>query len=425
MLRQLHLLILLQVVHAQCDTWSQAANRRDQIYGSNNEHHTLGRMSFSDRRSRELNFSLLPNSNLDMHLESTDLDTSQWSASIDCIDEIAGVTSDGGSSDSIKPAPFSRFTGRRILHGRFSDAILVSIRTRLETQPAVEASSIETEDAQSQQLLEEVTQPIVKTDIWDRLTGREFEVPSTVAALAKMGLKMTRRSYSEWVEWKPADKTTSKVEDGDLDETDVLKSGDVLVYKGMFRKEGYGGKLPVIKTRSIVPLSPRELADLLMDSSRVRTYNSMSLGRDDVHVMQNGLDTLEGFFGDGESKIVRNLTKPPITKNKMEFVTMMHARPLRPDDGVERGGYIVISRAVAGDKWGGDNNDDSLTRNEILLGVNLIQESLSGNSYESEVTSVTHVYSPSIPIMLAGKVGVKGAVDFVKDIRKLRQPKDA
>mmetsp|Transcript_21239 Transcript_21239/g.32672 ORF Transcript_21239/g.32672 Transcript_21239/m.32672 type:complete len:101 (+) Transcript_21239:1174-1476(+) len=97
---------------------------------------------------------------------------------------------------------------------------------------------------------------------------------------------------------------------------------------------------------------------------------------------------------------------------------MMHARALRPEqDKVDRGGYLVVSRAVAGDMW--ESDDDSLTRNEILLGVNLIQESLSANPNECVVTSVTHVYSPSVPVMLAGSVGVKGAVDFIKDIRKL------
>ena len=38
---------------------------------------------------------------------------------------------------------------------------------------------------------------------------------------------------------------------------------------------------------------------------------------------------------------------------------------------------------------------------------------------ETELTSVTHVYSPMIPVMLAKSAGVKGAIDFVKDIRAL------
>lgn len=36
-----------------------------------------------------------------------------------------------------------------------------------------------------------------------------------------------------------------------------------------------------------------------------------------------------------------------------------------------------------------------------------------------EVTAVTHCNSPSVPTMLASSVGIKGAVDFIKDIRSL------
>ena len=38
---------------------------------------------------------------------------------------------------------------------------------------------------------------------------------------------------------------------------------------------------------------------------------------------------------------------------------------------------------------------------------------------KTELIAVTHVYSPMIPLMLAKNAGVKGAVDFVRDIRSL------
>jgi hypothetical protein len=40
-------------------------------------------------------------------------------------------------------------------------------------------------------------------------------------------------------------------------------------------------------------------------------------------------------------------------------------------------------------------------------------------SQKCEVTAVTHCNSPSVPTMLASSVGIKGAVDFIKDIRSL------
>ena len=166
------------------------------------------------------------------------------------------------------------------------------------------------------------------------------------------------------------------------------------------------------------------------------------------------------FALDGEAKIVRNVTKPPLSKKLMEFVTLMYARRLKYEDGItagylgggvtsendddnaaNNGSYIVFTRAVSGGRWGtgsgntggssdgvkargggsGDgatNEEEEMIRSEILLGVNLLR-SIPGEPDKTEVTSVTHVYSPSVPTMLAGTVGVKGAVDFIKDIRAL------
>jgi len=215
-------------------------------------------------------------------------------------------------------------------------------------------------------------------------------------------------------------------------------SQEVLVWAGKsVSKEGYGAELPIIKTTSIIRQSPKYLAELLMDSSKVKVYNKMSLGRTDEKVFQTGVDTQEGSFGDGESKVVRNLTKPPMVSSIIEFVTCMHARKLRPSDSehingdgtttsAAAEGYVVVSRAVTGGEWGAENkeNDDKskngekLVRNEILLGVNVLR-AVPGEPNKTELTSVTHVYSPMIPLMLAKNAGVKGAVDFVRDIRAL------
>lgn len=176
-------------------------------------------------------------------------------------------------------------------------------------------------------------------------------------------------------------------------------------------------------------------------------------------------DTVDGSFGDGESKVVRNLTKPPMVNNILEFISecellepiisaldchtlcsylfllhvvtrdnatsfsntaCMHARKLRPSDAnliqpntdpIE--GYIVVSRAVSGGKWTPSNNPGGkYVRNEILLGVNILK-AIPGEPNKTELTAVTHVYSPMIPLMLAKNAGMKGAVDFVRDIRAI------
>ena len=95
----------------------------------------------------------------------------------------------------------------------------------------------------------------------------------------------------------------------------VLEEGEVLVYLGKWKKEGYGSNVPVVKSISIIEMSPKDMAELLLDSSRVKAYNKMSIGRKDVRIMQTGVDT-HGHFGHGETKVVRNITKPPVAKKK-------------------------------------------------------------------------------------------------------------
>lgn len=387
--------LLLAVVHGQREIRNAASSHRTGRI-------TFGRVSLTGSLPAGLSVTstLLPECNEESMLDTSALDTSQWEASAESMKI---------SSRRSENRPASART--RLLRPEMIDKELP-----VETTVSMGASP-------SREVLEGVTKPLVDTEIWNRLTGREFDVPQVLESFSGTCVNIAmQHSNNQWVDWKPARRGTLKVQNGDLDEVTALEHGDILVYLGRFKQEGYGNQLPLVKTRSIVPLPPKEFAELLMDSSRVKTYNHMSLGRSDIHVMQKGLDTTSGPFGDGEAKIVRNLTKHPLAKQKMEFVTMMHARPLRPEDGVEGAGYLVVSRAVGGNIYGGAGEEDSLTRNEILLGVNVIQPAASGDPEESVVTAVTHVYSPSVPEMLAGKVGVKGGIDFVKDIRKLFRP---
>jgi len=298
-----------------------------------------------------------------------------------------------------------------------------------------------------------VIQPIIPSSEWDQLTGREFQSSaSALDGLATLGIEMANMESSQrFVDWTPS-KATASLLDGNNDNNEAIieaisdpKDGVVLVWTGKWKQPGHGSHLPVVRTISVLPMSPRNFADLLMDSSKVQSYNKMSLGRTDIDTMQSGIDTVDGAFGgiDGEAKVVRNLTQPPLSKKKMEFVTVMHARRMRPDDRHGRGflngnnenendscGYVVVSRAVndsgpnaaptatngGGRAAGGDGEE--FTRSEILLGVNLVRP-VPGRLDQCEVTAITHCNSPSVPLMIAGKIGVKGAVDFVKDIRSM------
>eukprot|EP00797_Seminavis_robusta_P001034 Sro1063_g237070.1 n/a (310) ;mRNA; r:8261-9190 len=241
------------------------------------------------------------------------------------------------------------------------------------------------------------TLPLIPEDAWEQLSGDEYDDPQVVDALAQTGLIMaTKHDNNGWVDWKESMPSN-------LDAT--LDSGEILVFKGSTIRPGYGSEVPWIKSHSIIPMAPAELAGLMMDSSQVKTYNSLSLGRDDVKVMQHPESS-----GTHATKIVRNVVQLPVSNSKVESVTLLHTRQL------ENGSHLLISRAIGGSKHftgvGG--------KSYILLGVNLFEPTSDAN--ECRMTAINHVYSPGVPLMLAGKVGVKSAKNFVKDIRALCVP---
>ena len=259
------------------------------------------------------------------------------------------------------------------------------------------------DETPSPRMIYAVTRPLVSRDLLtsSALSGTELYHPRSMEALALTGLEMCSRRDNGYVRWageRGADRfvedhrrqssssstTTATAGGGSVGgwyET-LDASQEVLVWVGKFLTskmeagvEYYGSELPVIKTVSVIRKSPKYLAELLMDSSRVKLYNKMSLGRTDVRVFQSGIDTVGGPFGDGESKVVRNLSRPPLVSGIIEFVTCMHGRRLRPedvgvlggDDGDDGGdGYIVVSRAVLGGGGGGGSGGSRRRQTSII-----------------------------------------------------------
>jgi hypothetical protein len=204
--------------------------------------------------------------------------------------------------------------------------------------------------------------------------------------------------------WKPDSSTSSFLKKQANPRSDQL-GNNVLLWSGTFGSSCVGSNVPAVKARGFIRgRSARSVATLLMDSSRVKEYNSLSLGRTDLRVLQKGLSTNSKQHGVGETKIVRNRTKPPLTSKVLTFTTLMHARELK--DGT----IVVVSRAV---------NDPSATpgdiKSEILLGVNILKP-ISDDS--CEITSVTHVTSPLVPAAFAKTMGSKGARDFITGLSK-------
>lgn len=292
-----------------------------------------------------------------------------------------------------------------------------------------------------------ITNAYMSKEDWETLSGDEFYTYENVDQFSQTGVALCDKATHPNLIWKP-DKQTEEIlrkhgENGSESLTyalqNILPPDTVLVWKGKFDKStnAHGGDLPIIRTRGIVSgMSPKQMATLLLNSSQVTTYNKMSLGRKDILVFQKGIDSIDESFGDGETKIAINLTKPPLVNKKLEFQTMMHARKLRPNECCpDDGGYIMVSRAVPDsadlNNGSSDNNDvsdrntsnkgkDDTLRSEILMGANLFRV-IPGKPESTDLTSVTHLYSPLVHPLVAGKVGMKGAIDFHKDMRSIGQ----
>ena len=137
--------------------------------------------------------------------------------------------------------------------------------------------------------LQTVTQPLVPKSCWGTLQGNEFYYPESMDMLSQTGLTMALGNND--VDWTGEKKTLNFLHDHESDSlTKALSSTqEVLAWSGKFITSGQGAELPIIKTMAVIDKSPKYLAELLMDSTKVKVYNKMSLGRSDEVVFQMGV----------------------------------------------------------------------------------------------------------------------------------------
>jgi hypothetical protein len=184
---------------------------------------------------------------------------------------------------------------------------------------------------------------------------------------------------------------------------------EVLVWTGTFNHSYYGSDLPAIRVAGMVDMPAKDLVDLLVDSSRVKEYNKLSLGREDLVVFQDSMQQ-NGPFGRSVTKVMKSASKPPIIRKHLVFVSVLHAKEL--EDG---SGYLIVTRAVhhPDNESAGASN---VIKSEILMGVNLIRK-IDGSDDRCLLINVNHIRSPMVPMMVAKKLGVSAATGFVNDIR--------
>lgn len=194
---------------------------------------------------------------------------------------------------------------------------------------------------------------------------------------------------------------------------------DILVWIGSVDHNGHGCDLPVFKARAIIPASPRQVLDLVMDSSRATEYNKMSQGRTDVIVLQSDVHTLqnESDYGiAGEAKIIRSLNKPPLIRRSIEMLSLIYAKPLEDADG-----YLAVNRSVWEDSSAEPRSTKDTIRSEILLGVNIFRAVPGPTPQEMhcELTTITHAHTSVVPDGIARKMGPTQAVAFLREVQDL------
>jgi hypothetical protein len=193
---------------------------------------------------------------------------------------------------------------------------------------------------------------------------------------------------------------------------------DILLWSGHFDTDMYGSDLPLIKARGLIPCSAIDLMELLMDSSQVKAYNKMSVGRTDEWIIQPGIDA-----NIGETKVLRSLSKIPLIRKPIEFWTLMHSRCLQAPPHMK--GYVVVSRSL----WEEENMvptmetrgtgmvNSTTIRSEVLLSVNLIRVMDESGTECCELTTMNHMYSPCAPSIGAKQLALKAAYNFIRDLQ--------
>jgi len=205
--------------------------------------------------------------------------------------------------------------------------------------------------------------------------------------------------------WMPTNEA-AKQNDRIVDSSSI----EIALWEGRLGEVGFKSDLPCVKACGIINCIPDTLYSLVLDSSRVKEYNTMSISRTDEHVFASSL-------ADGVTKVMRSLTKPPIVPKPIELLTILHSRKLNEDKGEGRG-WLCVSRAVRGKADAEALSENHISGTEMLLGVNIIQELDAGDGVSrTKFTTVTKVFTPGVPLFLARRFGPKSSAQYICNIR--------
>lgn len=243
-------------------------------------------------------------------------------------------------------------------------------------------------------------------------------------SLSKRGLDVATNEGSMWTPDRTTDKILNSRSSSER-KWHFASDNDVFVWSGKFDFVGFGDDIPAVKARGLVPTSAKELLSLMMDSTRVKEYNKMSLGRTDQFFFKKGVDSTENGLK-GEAKVFRSLSSVPLIRKQIELLGMMYAKPFDEDVHGSKG-YIVVTRSVWEDennaptkeRKGDSNGKADFIRSEMLLSVNCIRDLSTTKPDHCELTTVTHFHTPGMPTIGAKTMGMKAATNFIRDIQSI------
>jgi hypothetical protein len=126
-------------------------------------------------------------------------------------------------------------------------------------------------------------------------------------------------------------------------------------------------------------------------------------------VLQDNMST-SGPFG-GITKVMKSESRPPLLRKTLQFISILHATEL--SDG---SGYLIVSRAVTTPEDEEKLKLQNVLKSEILMGVNIIKR-VEGDDNRCLLIAVNHIRSPMVPMMIAKRLGLQAAQNFIQDLR--------
>lgn len=198
----------------------------------------------------------------------------------------------------------------------------------------------------------------------------------------------------------------------DSSTTTTHDDDDILVWSGTFPKNAYGSEIPAIRSAAVISMNALALTELLMDSSRVKTYNALSLGRTDNLVLNDAIGMV--------TKVMTSETR--VLRKTIAFTSLLHVRQATD------GSFHLVTRASH------DRESSTQNSSEILLGINRIVPLSRDGTYITLcapdlvshtnrtaclMINVNHVKSPLVPMMIAKRIGLQAAINFIHDLRKV------